>query len=135
MLFVYRSELRQLRLSDWAFAALLGFLGYIGYFFLITTAVLAAGPVIPPVMMGSVPIVLAIAGNLRSSSVPWRAIAGPLLVAALGISLVNLSVFDFSSATVVRPTTSILFGLLATLLAIGFWVSVCRTHLVPARLV
>ena len=121
MLFVYRSELRQLRLSDWAFAALLGFLGYIGYFFLITTAVLAAGPVIPPVMMGSVPIVLAIAGNLRSSSVPWRAIAGPLLVAALGISLVNLSVFDFSSATVVRPTTSILFGLLATLLAIGFW--------------
>ena len=60
VLFVYRSEVRQLRLSDWACAALLGFLGYIGYFFLITTAVLAAGPVIPPVMMESVPIVLAI---------------------------------------------------------------------------
>jgi drug/metabolite transporter (DMT)-like permease len=117
VLFVYRSEVRQLRLSDWACAALLGFLGYIGYFFLITTAVLAAGPV----MMGSVPIVLAIAGNLRSSSVPWRAIAGPLLVAALGISLVNLSVFDFSSATVGLPTDSMLLGLLASLMAIGFW--------------
>lgn len=121
VLFVFRREVRQLRLSDWAYAALLGFLGYIGYFFLITTAVLAAGPVIPPVMMGSVPIVLAIAGNMRSSSVPWRAIAGPLVLAALGISLVNLSVFDFSSATVVRPTASILLGLLASLLAIGFW--------------
>ncbi|MCO7578814.1 MULTISPECIES: DMT family transporter [Pseudomonas chlororaphis group] len=121
VLVVYRNEVRQLRLKDWGCAALLGFLGYIGYFFLITTAVLAAGPVIPPVMMGSVPIVLAIAGNMRSSSVPWRAIAGPLMVAALGISLVNLSVFDFNSATAVRPTTSILFGLFATLLAIGFW--------------
>ncbi|NBB33401.1 DMT family transporter [Pseudomonas sp. BC115LW] len=121
ILLVYRNEVRQLRLSDWACAALLGFLGYIGYFFLITTAVLAAGPVIPPVMMGSVPIVLAIAGNMRSSSVPWRAISGPLVVAALGISLVNLSVFDFSSETVVLPTTSIWFGLLAALLAIGFW--------------
>jgi drug/metabolite transporter (DMT)-like permease len=121
VLFVYRSEVRQLRLSDWACAALLGFLGYIGYFFLITTAVLAAGPVIPPVMMGSVPIVLAIAGNMRSSSVPWRAIAGPLLLAALGISLVNLSVFDFSAAKVVLPTDSILLGLLASLIAIGFW--------------
>ena len=45
VLFVYRSAVRQLRLIDWACAALLGFLGYIGYFFLITTAVLAAGPV------------------------------------------------------------------------------------------
>jgi drug/metabolite transporter (DMT)-like permease len=121
VLFIYRSEVRQLRLSDWACAALLGFLGYIGYFFLITTAVLAAGPVIPPVMMGSVPIVLTIAGNMRSSSVPWRAIAGPLVVAALGICLVNLSVFDFSSTAVVLPTASILLGLLASLLAIGFW--------------
>ena len=32
VLFVYRCEVRQLRLSDWACAALLGFLGYIGYF-------------------------------------------------------------------------------------------------------
>ena len=121
VLFVHRSEVRKLRLSDWAFAALLGFLGYIGYFFLITTAVSAAGPVIPPVMMGSVPIVLAIAGNMRSASVPWRAIAGPLLVAAVGISLVNLSVFNFSSATVVLPTDSIVLGLLASLMALGFW--------------
>ncbi|NQD94002.1 DMT family transporter [Pseudomonas sp. CrR25] len=121
ILFFYRGAVRQLRASDWACAALLGFLGYIGFFFLITTAVLAAGPVIPPVMMGSVPIVLAIAGNLRSSSVPWRAIAGPLVVAALGISLVNVSVFDLSSAAVVRPTASIVLGLLASLLAIGFW--------------
>jgi drug/metabolite transporter (DMT)-like permease len=60
---------------------------------------------------------------MRSSSVPWRAIAGPLLVAALGISLVNLSVFDFSAAKVVLPTHSILLGLLASLMAIGFWTS------------
>lgn len=121
VLFVYRREVRQLRLSDWAWAALLGFLGYIGYFFLITTAVLAAGPVIPPVMMGSVPIVLAIAGNLRSSSIPWRAIAGPLAMAALGIGLVNLSVIDSSSAVGARPAGSVMLGLLASLLAVGFW--------------
>ncbi|MFG0545456.1 hypothetical protein ACF8FG_09610 [Pseudomonas sp. YQ_6] len=52
---------------------------------------------------------------------PWRAIVGPLLVAALGISLVNLSVFDASRAAVVLPTASLLLGLLASLLAIAFW--------------
>ncbi|MFI8743465.1 DMT family transporter [Stutzerimonas zhaodongensis] len=121
VLFVYRREVRQLRLNDWAWAALLGFLGYIGFFFLITTAVLAAGPVIPPVMMGSVPIVLAITANLRSSSIPWRAIAGPLVMAALGIGVVNYSAFNASGAMVDRPTGSILFGLLASLVAIAFW--------------
>ncbi|MCY1176395.1 hypothetical protein D9M73_166630 [compost metagenome] len=64
---------------------------------------------------------LAIAGNMRSASVPWRAIAGPLLVAGLGISLVNLSVFDASRAAAVLPTASLLLGLLASLLAIAFW--------------
>lgn len=49
------------------------------------------------------------------------AIAGPLLVAALGISLVNLSVFDASRAAAVLPTASLLLGLLASLLAIAFW--------------
>lgn len=121
VLYMYRSEVKKLKMTDWAWAALLGFLGYIGYFFLITTAVLAAGPVIPPVMMGSVPIVLAIAGNMRSASVPWRAIAGPLTLAALGIGLVNLSVFDFSNATQMRTTNSILLGLFFSLLAIASW--------------
>lgn len=121
VLFVHRREVRRLRPGDWACAGLLGFLGYIGYFFLITTAVRAAGPVIPPVMMGLVPIVLAIAGNLRSASVPWRAIAGPLAVAAVGISLVNLSAFEPGRATTGLSTGSMLFGLSAALLAIGFW--------------
>lgn len=121
VLFMCRSEVKKLKLTDWAWAALLGFLGYIGYFFLITTAVLAAGPVIPPVIMGSVPIVLAIAGNMRSASVPWRAIAGPLTLAALGIGLVNVSVFDFSNATQMRATNSILLGLFVSLLAIASW--------------
>lgn len=121
VLFMCRSEVKKLKSTDWAWAALLGFLGYIGYFFLITTAVLAAGPVIPPVMMGSVPIVLAIAGNMRSASVPWRTIAGPLMVAALGIGLVNLSVFDFSNAAQMRTTNSILLGLFVSLLAIASW--------------
>ncbi|QUE77462.1 DMT family transporter [Stutzerimonas stutzeri] len=121
VLYTYRSEVKKLTSTDWAWAALLGFLGYIGYFFLITTAVLAAGPVIPPVMMGSVPIVLAIAGNMRSASVPWRTIAGPLMVAALGIGLFNLSVFDFSDAAQMRTTSSILLGLFVSLLAIASW--------------
>lgn len=119
----YRRQLRQLRLKDWGCAALLGFLGYIGYFVLITTAVMAAGPVIPPVMLGCVPIVLAIAGNIRSASVPWRSIGGPLLLAAIGIGLVNLSVFHLGDLNLGRSTLSVTLGLLASLLAIGFWTS------------
>lgn len=42
-------------------------------------------------------------------------------MAALGIGLVNLSVFDSSSAIGARPAGSVMLELLASLLAVGFW--------------
>lgn len=117
----FRRQLTTLTLGDWLTVGLLGFLGYIGYFFLITSAVIAAGPVIPPVMLGCVPIVLAIAGNLHSQAIPWRSIAVPLLLCALGIMMVNASSFERADGQASQPVAMVLAGILISLLAIGFW--------------
>ncbi len=48
-----------------------------------------AGPTIPPLIVGLMPVVLAIIGNLRDSSVPWSALRLPLGLIALGVLVVN----------------------------------------------
>ncbi|MFP8968440.1 DMT family transporter [Pokkaliibacter sp. CJK22405] len=121
ILWRYRTQVKALTLRDWLTVGLLGFLGYIGYFFLITSAVMSAGPVLPPVMLGCVPIVLAIAGNLKSRSVPWRSISLPLLAGALGIMLVNLDTLVSSRLDASYSLLSVSLGILASLTAIGFW--------------
>jgi drug/metabolite transporter (DMT)-like permease len=81
--------LRSLTLQDWTLTVCLGLIGYLGYFLALVGAAVYAGPVIAPAILGLVPIVLGIAGNLRRRIVPWRALAMPLGLASIGLLLVN----------------------------------------------
>ena len=111
--------LRALTRRDWLVALWLGFVGCVGYFLAVVGAAIFAGPVVAPACLALVPIVLALAGNLRQRSVPWRALALPLTLAASGLVLVNAGAFDPSS---LMPLASSLMGLAMAALAIAFWV-------------
>ncbi len=52
-------------------AAVLGMVGYAGYVACIMGAVVFAGLVIPPAIMGLVPVVVAVTGNVARRAVPW----------------------------------------------------------------
>ncbi|MBS7545907.1 DMT family transporter [Ancylobacter oerskovii] len=67
----------------------LGALGYFGYFLTISHAVLLAGPVVPPLIAGTAPVVLAVIGNLRESAVRWHRLLAPLGLIAAGLAVVN----------------------------------------------
>jgi drug/metabolite transporter (DMT)-like permease len=86
--------LRSLTLQDWMLTVCLGLIGYLGYFLALVGAAVYAGPVIAPAILGLVPIVLGIAGNLRRRIVPWRALAMPLGLAFIGLLLVNVNSSD-----------------------------------------
>ncbi|QRM48655.1 DMT family transporter [Rhizobium sp. BG6] len=74
-------------------ALLLGGVGYVGYFVSVSYAVRFAGAAIPPLVIGTMPVLLALIANFRDRSVSWRLLAVPLLLIALGIAWVNVSVF------------------------------------------
>jgi drug/metabolite transporter (DMT)-like permease len=109
---------RGLGLRDWLAAFRLGFIGYLGYFLAVAGAAVFAGPVIAPAFLGLVPIVLAVAGNLRQKTVPWSALTVPLILAAVGLVFVNAGVFDSASMT---STRSLIIGILLAMIAVGLW--------------
>jgi drug/metabolite transporter (DMT)-like permease len=109
---------RRLRLRDWLMAFWLGLIGYLGYFYAVAAAAIYAGPVIAPAFLGLVPVVLAIAGNLRQHTVSWKELTLPLILAAAGLLLVNISTFSQSSALTEQ---SLFVGVPAALAAVALW--------------
>jgi drug/metabolite transporter (DMT)-like permease len=118
LLWRHAATVRHLVLADWLVACSLGLIGYVGYFLAVMGAAVYAGPVIAPAFLGSVPVVLAIAGNLRQRSVAWRALALPLTLATAGLLLVNGSGIFHRGAP---AGTSLLLGIPLALLAVTCW--------------
>lgn len=69
---------------------MLGVIGYVGYFVLASQSVLLAGPVVPPLIIGVMPVVLPAIANLMEKTISWRRLCLPLVMIAAGISVVNV---------------------------------------------
>lgn len=97
----------------------LGSFGYVGYFMSISYAVRYAGTAIPPLVIGTMPVLLAVIANFKDRSIGWSALALPLILIAAGIGWVNVSIFATTSA---GDQTGILLGIAAALIGLALWV-------------
>lgn len=98
---------------------LLGGAGYVGYFVSAAFAVQLAGAAIPPVIIGTMPVFLAIIANFRDRSAPWQILALPLAMVAIGVAIVNVATI---SAVDLAATASIMLGILASVVALVIWI-------------
>ena len=112
------AAVRLLTPRDWMAAWSLGVIGYVGYFLAVMGAAVYAGPVVAPAFLGLVPVVLAVAGNLRERTVSWKSLALPLTLAVAGLCLVNGGVLARSGALEMR---SLALGVPLAILAVGLW--------------
>jgi drug/metabolite transporter (DMT)-like permease len=110
---------KRLKVSQYARALLLGSIGYVGYFLCAAYAVILAGPAIPPLIIGILPVALALAVNLRRPSVSWGRLALPLALIAAGVCWVNASTL---SSTTADLRASVLLGTICALLALAIWI-------------
>jgi drug/metabolite transporter (DMT)-like permease len=99
---------------------LLGGAGYVGYFVSAAFAVQLAGAAVPPVIIGTMPVFLAVIANMRDSSAPWRPLVLPLSLIAAGVALVNVATISAANAA---DTASILLGVLASSAALAIWIA------------
>lgn len=97
----------------------LGTVGYVGYFICAAFAVQLAGAAIPPVIIGTMPVLLAIIANARDRSVPWRALALPLTMVAMGVIVVNVAAIGGAELSAAKATV---LGLFASLVALAIWI-------------
>jgi drug/metabolite transporter (DMT)-like permease len=108
-----RARLAQLTRADWVAALWLGLVGNIVYYLFLASAIGRAGGPLPTMIIGTLPVVIAISSNLRSQSaaraagraagraavqaagpprdgrLPWRRLLPSLALIAAGIACVN----------------------------------------------
>jgi drug/metabolite transporter (DMT)-like permease len=100
-------------------AVFLGLTGYVIYYALIAVSVRLSGPAIAPLVVGAIPLVLAIYGNLTERIVPWRLLIPPLAMMAAGLLIVNAAAL--SAPPTGLSSRDIIWGALAALAGMAVW--------------
>lgn len=88
-----RAALRQFSRADWLEALKLSLVGNVVYYLFLASALQRAGGPLPTMIIGTLPVIIAISANLRDAQrdghLPWHRLAPSLGLIALGIGLVN----------------------------------------------
>jgi drug/metabolite transporter (DMT)-like permease len=92
-----RHSLGQLQRADWIDALKLSALGNIAYYVCLAAAIQHAGAPLPTMIIGTLPVVIAIAANqrnaVRDGQLPWLKLAPSLVLIVAGIGFVNRDEF------------------------------------------
>ena len=88
-----RARLAQLGRADWIEAVKLGLVGNIVYYLFLASAIGRAGGPLPTMIIGTLPVVIAVSSNLRDGRrdgrLPWLRLAPSLALIVAGIACVN----------------------------------------------
>jgi drug/metabolite transporter (DMT)-like permease len=120
-----RRALRQLSRADWTEALKLSLVGNVAYYLLLSSAIQRAGGPLPTMLIGTLPVVIAISSNLRDARrdgrLPWARLAPSLGLIAAGIALVNQVELSHLRADPNADLASYALGALLALGAVACW--------------
>jgi drug/metabolite transporter (DMT)-like permease len=87
------AELRRLTRADWLEALKLAAVGNLVYYLLLSSSIQRTGGPLSTVIIGTLPVVIAVVANRRNAQrdgrLPWRRLLPSLVLIGLGIALVN----------------------------------------------
>jgi drug/metabolite transporter (DMT)-like permease len=116
---VTRNRLRY-PMAVWRSAVLFAIAGHIGYYFFLVQGVALVGAPVVTIIIGTLPVTVALYGNLRHRDYPYRRLAPSLLLIGCGLVVVNLMEVDWSGAGG-RSLASQLLGVGCAVLALSLW--------------
>jgi drug/metabolite transporter (DMT)-like permease len=118
-------------MADWIEALKLALVGNVVYYLFLSSAIQRAGGPLPTMIIGTLPVVIAVTSNLRGkrfagprARLPWGPMLPSLLLIAAGIALVNhVEISRMRHAAPLDPSTGLATSLgsyaLGALLALG----------------
>ncbi len=120
-----RRRLHQFTRADWWEAAKLGLVGNIVYYGFLSSAIARAGGPLPTMIIGTLPVVIAVGSNLRDArrdgQLPWLKLLPSLLLIAAGIACVNQVELDHLRADPNADFGRYALGALLTVGAVACW--------------
>ena len=108
-----RDGLARLNRADWVEATWLSLVGNLVYYGFLAAAIQMAGAPLPTMIIGTLPVVIAVSSNLAQRELAWGRLAGSLVVLAAGIALVNHDELGHLSRLGGSPRQLLLGALLA----------------------
>jgi drug/metabolite transporter (DMT)-like permease len=120
-----RVRLAQFTRSDWIEALGLSLVGNLLYYLCLAAAIQRAGGPLPTMIIGTLPVVIAISSNLRDHArdgrLPWARLAPSLLLIATGIALVNHGELERLRAEASTDRGRYAVGALLAVAAVACW--------------
>lgn len=124
-----RDKLKALTRADWLEALKLALVGNIVYYLFLASAIQRAGGPLPTMIIGTLPVVIAITSKLRRAApgaraeapLAWRRLLPSLALIALGIALVNHVELDRLKADPQADMTRYALGALMACGAVACW--------------
>lgn len=120
-----RAEIARLSRADWLAALKLAAIGNVLYYLFLASAIQRAGAALPTMIIGTLPVVIAVAANLlnhqRDGRFPWLKLAPPLGLILLGIACVNHVEWQALVQNPQADTSRYITGALLALGAVACW--------------
>lgn len=120
-----RVRLSRLSRADWAEALRLSAVGNLLYYVCLAGAIQRAGVPLPTMIIGTLPVVIAVCSNLRDARrdgrLPWGRLAPSLALIATGIALVNHAEIEHLRASGVVDPVRHATGAALAVAAVACW--------------
>ena len=116
-----REALARLTRADWIEATKLSLVGNLLYYACLAAAIQTAGVPLPTMLIGTLPVVIAVVSNLSERALPWRRLAPSLATIAAGIVLVNQAELARLRETAPDAGPRLALGALLALGAVACW--------------
>lgn len=121
LLIVYpdRQALRAMHRADWIEATKLSIVGNLAYYGCLAAAIQIAGAPLPTMLIGTLPLVIAVFANLAEPSVRWRQLVVPLSLIGAGLLAVHAA--ERQGAMADTPPAQLLTGTALAIGAVACW--------------
>ena len=120
-----RARLRELSRADWREALKLALVGNLVYYLCLAAAIQRAGGPLPTMIIGTLPVVIAVVSNRRNAwrdgRLPWARMLPSLGLIATGIALVNRAEFELLRADPQADPARYALGALLAFGAVACW--------------
>jgi drug/metabolite transporter (DMT)-like permease len=117
-----RTALSRLSRADWREAARLSLIGNLLYYGVLAASIQTVGVPLPTMLIGTLPVVIAVVSNLSDRAMPWRRLAPSLVVILAGIALVNHAELARSAGGPEAPSAPTrALGVALALAAVACW--------------
>ncbi|WNV85138.1 DMT family transporter [Umezawaea sp. Da 62-37] len=115
------AAVRRVARKHWRPAVAFGVAGNAGYYLLLVVGIQTVGAPVTNMVIGCIPVVMAVVGNRTTRMCPWRSLLVPVSLVAVGLVVVNALEISGAQATEPTSTTTKVLGLLACCGAVALW--------------